>query len=277
MRVWHDGELLKGRVAISAFDRGLTLGDGVFETIAVTNGVPLWRFEHLQRMSAAAATLSIPFPEDKIDNAIDALTHRARGHNVLRLTLTRGEATRDLSSAGKSPTLIGTLQSFDADLRFKPATLITSSIRRNEHSPASGLKTTSYIDNILAAREAEAARADDAVVLNSKGIIACTTIANVFLAVEDVLITPPLADGALPGIMRSAIISSAKHLGIKVKEKSIKPSDAKKADAIFLTNSLRFIRPVTRYDGHRFRKPPKSVKMLIEALLQSEQDQLNLT
>jgi branched-chain amino acid aminotransferase len=277
MRVWHDGELLKGRVAISAFDRGLTLGDGVFETIAVTNGVPLWRFEHLQRMSAAAATLGIPFPEDKIDNAIDALTHRARGHNVLRLTLTRGEATRGLSSAGKSPTLIGTLQSFDADLRFKPATLITSSIRRNEHSPASGLKTTSYIDNILAAREAEAARADDAVVLNSKGIIACTTIANVFLAVEDVLITPPLADGALPGIMRSAIISSAKHLGIKVKEKSIKPSDAKKADAIFLTNSLRFIRPVTRYDGHRFRKPPKSVKMLIEALLQSEQDQLNLT
>jgi branched-chain amino acid aminotransferase len=277
MRVWHDGKLLKGRVAISAFDRGLTLGDGIFETIAVTNGAPLWRFEHLQRMSAAAAALGIPFPEDEIDNAIDTLAHRAGGHNVLRLTLTRGEATRGLGNSGKSPTLIGTLQSFDADLRFKPATLITSTIRRNERSPASGLKTTSYIDNILAAREAEAAKVDDAVMLNSKGNIACTTIANVFLAVDNVLVTPSLIDGVLPGIMRNAIISSARHLGIKVKEKSIKPSDAKESDAMFVTNSLRFIRPVTRYDNHRFRKPPKSVKLLMQALLQSEQEQLSLS
>jgi branched-chain amino acid aminotransferase len=276
MRVWHEGKLLKGRVAISAFDRGLTLGDGIFETIAVTNGVPLLRFEHLQRMAAAAATLGIPFPEDDIDNAIDALTHRAGGHNVLRLTLTRGEATRGLGSSGKSPTLIGTLQSFDSDLRFKPATLITSSIRRNEHSPAAGLKTTSYIDNILAAREAETTKADDAVMLNSKGNIACTTIANVFLVVENVLITPPLTDGVLPGIMRSAVVSSAKRLNIAVQEMSITPTDAKSADAMFLTNSLRFIRPATRYDDRRFRSTPKPIRQLMEALLQSEQDQLKL-
>ncbi len=276
MRVWHDGNLLKGRVAISAFDRGLTLGDGIFETIAVVNGTPLWRFEHVTRMAAAAQELGIPFKADAVENCIDALSHRAGGHSVLRLTLTRGDVARGLGANGNSPTLFGTLQSFDADLRFQPATLITSTVRRNLHSPASRLKTLSYIDNIIAGREAEAAQADDAVMLNTEGRIACATVGNVFLVVDGVLVTPPLTEAILPGIMRGAVIAAASHLSIPVQEMKLNPSDAVSADAMFTTNSLRFIRPVTKLDGKRMRTTSKTIKSLMKALLTSEQEQLSL-
>jgi branched-chain amino acid aminotransferase len=277
MRVWHEGKLLKGRVAVSAYDRGLTLGDGIFETLAVANGVALWRFEHLERMKAAAKTLGLPFSEDDVENCIDALTHRAGGHSVLRLTLTCGEATRGLASTGKTPTLIGTLQSIDADLRFQPAKLITSTVRRNLHSPSSRLKTLSYIDNILAAREAETAKADDALMLNTAGRIACASVGNIFLVVDNVLITPPVGEGILPGIMRNAVIAGARQNGITVQEMQLNPQDAVAADGMFITNSLRFARPVKSLDGKKFRTTSKSMKTVMQALLDSEQEQLSLS
>jgi branched-chain amino acid aminotransferase len=276
MRVWHEGKLLKGRVAISAFDRGLTLGDGIFETLAVVNGVALWRFEHLQRMQKAAQELGIPFPEDDIENCVDGLTHRAGGHSVLRLTLTRGESARGLAGDGKMPTLVGTLQSFDASLRFQPARLVTSTVRRNEHAPSSRIKTLSYVDNIMAAREADEMKADDALMLNTAGRIASATIGNVFMVNGDVLVTPALSEGILPGVMRQAVIAAAHLAGIKVKEKRLQPADAMTADGLFVTNSLRFVRPVTKLDSKRFRTTSKPMKTIIQALLQAEQEQLLL-
>jgi branched-chain amino acid aminotransferase len=140
-RVWFNTQLVKGAIGLSPYDRGLTLGDGVFETLAVKRGVALWRFEHVERMRAAAALLGIAFAEDAIENALDALSHRVKGAHVLRLTLTRGEGGRGLAGDSAKPSLIGTLQPFDEALRFQPATVVTSAVRRNLHSPASRLKT----------------------------------------------------------------------------------------------------------------------------------------
>jgi branched-chain amino acid aminotransferase len=275
-RVWLNAELLKGKLAFSATDRGLTLGDGVFETIAVTNTVALWRFEHLERMRKSAAALGIPYPEEKVENAIDALTHKTKGHHVLRLTLTRGDGGRGLAGAIEKPTLVGTLMPFDHTQRFKPASLITSSVRRNLNSPASALKTLSYIDNILAAREAQDKGADDALMLNSAGRVACTTIANLFLETEGGLVTPALGEAVLPGIMRAEIIRTARAFGIPVKEKRIAAKDLQSADHIFITNSLRFLRGVNRLDGKRFSIRSKLIDRIVQSLLQAEQEQLIL-
>jgi branched-chain amino acid aminotransferase len=275
-RVWHNTKPAKETVAMSAHDRGLTLGDGLFETIAVSSGVALWRFEHLERMRGAAETLGIPFPEADIENAIDALTHRARGHHVLRLTLTRGKGGRGLAGEIRKPTLIATLDPLDAKLRFQPVRLVTSSVRRNMHSPASGMKTLSYTDNVLAAREAAAAGADDALMLNSVGRIACSAIANVFLEMDGKLVTPPLSEGILPGIMRGAVLRVARHLGIPAREKQVKPAEAARADGLFLSNSLRFIRPVAALDGRRYGQRSMIVEALSRALLNAETEQLVL-
>ena len=275
-RVWFNNALVSGKLSLSAQDRGLTLGDGLFETFAVSKGIALWRFEHIERMRRAAAELGLPFPETDIENAIDVLTDRTKDQHVLRITLTRGEGSRGLSGDHVKPTLIGTLHPFDPILRFQPLSLLTSKVRRNLHSPSSRMKTTSYIDNILAAREAHAGDADDAVMLNTAGRVSCTTIGNIFFEIKGELVTPSLSEGILPGIMRDAVITLAKAGGIKVREKQIKGTDLAKADCIFVTNSLRFMRTVVKLDGKRFSSRSKLVDKIVQGLLNAEQEQIIL-
>jgi branched-chain amino acid aminotransferase len=276
-RIWLNTKLIKGKLPLSSHDRGLTLGDGLFETLAVRDGVALWRFEHIERVRAAAEAIGIPFPETDIENAIDALTHKTKGHHVLRLTLTRGEGGRGLAGEIKKPTLVGTLDPFDGQQRFQSVKLMTSAIRRNLNSPASRMKTLSYMDNVLAAREAAAAGADDALMLNSAGRVASSTIANIFFEKEGALITPALSEGILPGVMRAAVIRAVKQLGVQVREKQIKPADIATADGLFLTNSLRFIRPVAMLDGKRYAPRSKIVDELSRALQNAETEQLVLS
>jgi branched-chain amino acid aminotransferase len=276
IKTWLNNELWEGDLSISPNDRGLTLGDGVFETLAVTDGVVLWRREHLDRMSKACAELGLPFPQRQTGEAIDALTRHAKGLQVLRLTLTRGVGARGLAGTITKPTLIGTLQPFDVAMRFQPVTLMTTGIRRNLQSPSSRIKTLSYIDNILAAREAAAAGMDDAVMLNTAGRVACSTVGNVFLEVAGALVTPSLKEGILPGIMRDVVIAEAKKMGVTVRERQVRAPDIAKADAMFVTNSLRFLRSVTRCDKKRFTRPSKLLDSLCKGLLNAEQEQLIL-
>ncbi len=275
-RLWFNKGLVTGKLSLSAQDRGLTLGDGLFETLAVNKGVALWRFEHIERMRKAASELGIPFPETEIENAIDALTHRTKDHHVLRLTLTRGEGGRGLAGDIAKSTLIGTLQPFDANLRFQPVSLMTSTVRRNLHAPSSRMKTTSYIDNILAAREAHSAGVEDALMLNTAGRISCTSIGNLFLEVEGELVTPSLSEGILPGITREAVIRLARQAGIGVREKQVKATELAKADFAFVTNSLRYVRPVSTLDGRRFSSRSKLVDRIVQGLLNAEQEQIIL-
>ncbi len=133
-------------------------------------------------------------------------------------------------------------------LLLKPATLITSTIRRSTAAPSTRLKTLSYIDNIAAAREAASRAIDDALMLNTDERVACSTIANIFLLKGRKLVTPSRGQGILTGVMRQAVLSSAHHLGFACEERPVKPAELFKADAVFLTNSLRFVRPVTLLD-----------------------------
>jgi branched-chain amino acid aminotransferase len=131
---------------------------------------------------------------------------------------------------------------------FQPVALATSAIRRNPHSVASRLKTLSYIDNVAAAREAGSRGMEDALMLNTEGAVACSTIANVFLLKDGVLATPAREHGILTGVMRQALIAAAGQLGIATEERAIMAGELITADAVFLTNSLRFIRPVRALD-----------------------------
>ncbi|MFT3674035.1 aminotransferase class IV [Aestuariivirga sp.] len=249
--VWSDGALHQHEtISVSPKNRGLTLGDGLFETILAVNRVALWREEHLARLKGSAQVLGLGFPADEITQALDALL-AAGGENphVLRLTLTRGATARGLGGASKEPVVIASLDPFDTRLIGQPATLVTSKLRRSTSSIAATHKTLSYADNIAAAREAEAAGADDALLLNTDGHVACTTIANIFVVKGKRLITPARSEAILPGIMRGVLLAEAKALGFTAEETTIAPRELQDADAVFLTNSLRLVRPVTRIDG----------------------------
>ncbi len=269
-RIWFNGKLREGLIELSPQDRGLTLGDGIFETILVLDNVALWRDEHLLRMKADAQLLGLAFPADEIGRAINRLVSKTETHHILRLTLTRGAGGRGLAAVTDRPTLVGTLTGFDESLQFQPIRLLTSTIERNLKSPTSSIKSLSYLDQIMAAREASAAGYDEALMFNTKGRVACCSIGNVFLVIGETLVTPSLYEGILNGIMRQKVIAAASSAGIAVKERLVRLADLDRAESMFITNSLRYIRPVTALDDRRF-SPPTAIMQKILPILASMQ------
>jgi branched-chain amino acid aminotransferase len=262
--VWFNGAFVAGTLPLDADDRGFLLGDGVFETVAVINHKPLWLDEHVQRMAHAAAELGIVFnAEGTFSGLTEVLKKSAAQCEVLRITLSRGEAARGLAGDGTSPSLLIMLGEFAAKNLFQSCRLKVSQVRRNEFAPSSRLKTLSYIDGIAAAREV-AADADDALMLNTSGHVASATVASIFVLHGHELITPSLDQGILPGITRRVLLDHAKELGLKPVERAVPLEDIVRADAVFLCNSLRFIRPVTMLNGEPLGRG--SLDSLIEGL-----------
>jgi branched-chain amino acid aminotransferase len=254
-RVWFNGRRVDGPLPLDPADRGLLLGDGVFETVAVINGKALWLEEHLARLASAAAELGIAADLVLVRMAIASLLGEA-GFHVLRLTLTRGPAPRGLATSSENPSLLVTLDPLPRGFLLQPVKLATSAVRRNEFAPSSRLKTLSYADAAAAAREASALGADDALMLNTAGKAASSTIANLFLLKGSELITPDLSQGILAGIMRRAVLDLAPRLGLDPVERAVRPDELASAEAVFLTNSLRLIRPVTGLDGRTLGNRP---------------------
>jgi branched-chain amino acid aminotransferase len=251
---WFNGRLIDGPISLDPTDRGLTLGDGIFETLAVFNRRPAYLAPHLDRLGEGAEAFGIAISRAKIESGVGELCRaQPHEHGILRITVTRGPGTRGLAGSGDAPTVLMTLAAWQRRTINAPVRLATSTVIRNERSPTTRLKTLSYAENILAAREAAAKGADDALLLNSLGRVACTTISNIFIIRGAKLLTPPLSHGALPGIIRSRVMMLAASVGLDAQETEIHPRDLYSrplatSDMIFLTNSIRLIRPVTVFD-----------------------------
>lgn len=243
--VWYDGIFCSESLPLDPRDRGFLLGDGVFETIAVLNHKPLWIAEHLRRLEQSACELGIPVEMEFLRYGLDAVLSKSQSlFEVLRITVSRGLAERGLIGRNSLPKILISLEAFAPTNLFQPCRLKVSTIRRNEFAPSSRLKTISYIDGIMAAREV-AGDADDALMLNTAGHVASSTIGNIFLVRGDELITPALDQGILSGITRQLLLDNVP----KPVERCVDLTDLFGADAVFLCNSLRFIRPVTHING----------------------------
>jgi len=229
-------------MSLAADDRGFTLGHGLFETILFEGGVLQAWDAHLARLTRGCAVLGLPAPDLGACElaALDAAGGLARA--AVRLTWSAGPGERGLDPpADPKPRL--TVTAAPSALPVGPATLVTAHVRRNDQSPTSRLKSLSYLDNVLARAEARAAGGDEALMLNTRGEIACAAAANVFWVRDGVVFTPALDCGVLDGVERAAVMAR-----LDVREVRAGPADLAGA-AIFLTNSLIGVRPVSHLDG----------------------------
>jgi branched-chain amino acid aminotransferase len=251
MIAWWDGEVREGSVApFDLTDRGLTLGDGLFETMLACGGAIDQLDAHVARLTGSAGALAIPSDPDAIRAAALALAARASQSSVIRITLTRGRGERGLALPTEPhPVLFAVASPYRAELAFAAVRLATVSARRNDQSPTSRMKTLGYLDAVLGLREAVAAGADDALFLDTRGFVACSSVANVVAVADGRLLTPSLEHGVLPGIQRARLLRLAADAGLEPAEASLYPADLLRADAVFLTNSLRLLSPVTALDG----------------------------
>ena len=167
---------------------------------------------------------------------------------AVRLTLTAGSGGRGLDRPQTmTPRLVATAATSPRPL--EPARLMTAAVRRNDRSPASRLKTLSYLDNVLARAEARTAGADEALMLNTRDEVACAGAANLFWVRDGRLFTPALDCGVLAGIARGRVLAAARRLRIDCVEAHAAPTELEGAEAVFITNSLIGLRAVGAFDG----------------------------
>lgn len=248
MIVWLNGTLIAQEdAALGVGDRGFTLGDGLFETIKIKRGQPLRLAAHLRRLRSGAAILRLALNEtDDFWAEAIAATIAANGQDdgALRLTVSRGPGQRGLLPPQPGhPTLLLTLGALP--LVQPPARVVVAeSVRRNAHSPLARCKSLSYLDNILARLEAEERGADDALLLNTEGRVAESSIANLFVVGTDgILVTPPVSDGALAGVRRDDLLRAMVAI-----ERPLRLIDVLAAREAFLSNALS-IRPLIAVNG----------------------------
>jgi len=255
-------------MTIPADDRGFTLGDGLFETLLARAGELVRLQAHLERLTDGCAVLGLPAPDraeaERLMRRTLAEAGLGEARAAVRLTLTAGSGGRGLDRPAElRPRLAATAA--PAARPETPARLVVAAVRRNDQSPAARLKTLSYLDNVLARAEARAAGADEAVMLNTRGELACAAAANLFWIEDGRLATPALDCGVLAGTMRRQVLAQAAKLGVEACETRAGPEALRTAEAVFITNALIGVRPVAAIDG-RALAPHRLVEQLAAAL-----------
>ncbi|MDX6352478.1 MAG: branched-chain amino acid aminotransferase [Streptomyces sp.] len=243
--IWVDGGLRDEDAAtVSVMDHGLTVGDGVFETLKAVDGAAFAMDRHLRRLARSAQGLGLPEPDlDQVRRAGEAvLAANPMPYGRLRITYTGGTSPLGSERGDTGPTLVVALGT--ASVRPDTTAVVTVPWTRNEKGALAGLKTTSYGENVVALAQAHRNGASEALFANTQGRLCEGTGSNIFVVIGGKLLTPPLASGCLAGITRELV---AEWSGA---EEADLPFDAlDEAEELFLTSTLRDVQGIHAIDG----------------------------
>lgn len=233
-------------------DRLALFGFGLFETLLITEIGPLFVNLHWQRMNNGASLLGLPLPDKHewvklVQKFIDEKP--IPFPYALRVTLSGGSPQTGLDSQilFHQRTLPYTHAQYTLGIR-----LHLLSYPRNERSPLVSIKSTNYLENILAKEEAFFKGAEEGLWLNTKGYLSEGTMSNLFFIKDETLFTPALASGCLPGTRRQLILDVAQSLQIPTCQDLFPFSDLLLADEIFMTNALMGMMPVRQINDLSF-------------------------
>ena len=255
-----DGVIMESNEpAVSVNSRGLMYGDGCFETFCVYTGRSFKLKEHIKRLRSGLDFLQIEYPQEleieKVWPKIYELLNRNNLHQtkaIVRLQVWRQ------GGRGYSTESVASHYSIMCSKLNKPDTnsyrLATVDVKRIPSiSLPSQYKFANGLNYITAANQAKHKEADDALMTTVDGWISETTIANIFWLKEDVVFTPSEACDILPGITRRIILGLLKNqLNIAVKEGTFGMDEIKKAELVFICNSVKEIVPIAGIDETQF-------------------------
>jgi branched-chain amino acid aminotransferase len=255
VKIWLDGGLRDVEAArVSVFDHGLTVGDGVFETVKAVDGRPFALTRHLERLTRSARGLGLPEPDlDEVRRACAAvLEANPMPLGRLRITYTGGHGPLGSDRGEQGPTLVVALG--EAARRPDTTAVVTVPWTRNERGALAGLKTTSYAENVVALARAHERGASEALFGNTAGRLCEGTGSNVFVVLDGEIHTPPLASGCLAGVTRALTIEWT-----GAKETDLPLEVLRRADEVFLTSTLRDVQAVHRVDDRDLPGAPGPV------------------
>ncbi|WP_043684055.1 aminotransferase class IV [Streptomyces xylophagus] len=244
MKIWLDGGLQDSESArVSVFDHGLTVGDGIFETVKATDGKTFALTRHLDRLTRSARGLGLPDPDlDEVRRGCAAvLDANPMPLGRLRITYTGGHGPLGSDRGEHGPTLVIALG--ESNRRPDSTAAVTVPWTRNERGALTGLKTTSYAENVVALARAHQHGASEALFANTVGQLCEGTGSNVFVVLDGEIHTPPITSGCLAGITRALTVEWT-----GAKETDLPLDVLERADEVFLTSSLRDVQAVHLVD-----------------------------
>ena len=260
MQAFLNGRFIPEEQAVVPIsDRGLLYGDGLFESLRVRQGKPLWWDRHLERLhrGGQAIHLALPWSGSALRNFVETLIQQNElPESLLRLTLTRGSGpTRGYSPKGAHcPTLA--ITQHPLPLPLTPLRLATVSWRVCSSDPLARHKTANRLVHVLARGEAEDSGADEALLLNQEGFVAEAASSNVFWLDAGSVNTPPLSDGALDGVTRALVLELCQRRHLPTAERRVRPEELFRADGVFLTNSVMGIHAPSQLDQRPLPQSP---------------------
>jgi len=257
-----DGQLVNSEAAnISVMDHGLLYGDGVFEGLRFYNKRVFCCAEHLDRLadSACAIGLKLPMPCQQMVQAIEATVEASdQRDGYIRLIVTRGAGPLGIDSTlcanPRTIIIVDQLSLVPDVILQKGIKVIVAATRRfspDQLDPR--IKSLNYLNQIMARREATAAGASEAILLNQWGRIAEGSADNIFIVKAGVLMTPPISEGALDGITRKVVLQLAEQHNIATEQCPLTPMDLVTADECFLTGTGAEMIPVSAVGDQHLR------------------------
>lgn len=243
-----------------AVDRGLTYGDGVFRTVRVHAGKPMWWHAHLAKLAVDAQRLAIPAPPREVwEREASTLLAMAPTDCVLKLILTRGPGVRGYRPGGQPmPTRLLTLSAWPAHIETvaaRGAHVHLCHLRLSEQPRLAGIKHLNRLENVLAAMEWVDPTIDEGLMLDGAGRVVCGVSSNVFIYRNNTLFTPRLDRCGVAGVARARLIGIAANLKLVVHETDIYLDQLLQADEVMLTNSLIKLWRVARLGERTWESP----------------------
>lgn len=254
---------------VAALDRGCTLGDGLFETIAVRAGTPRFWSAHVERLREGCRRLALPPPP------VAALAHDAAslcaGDGTLRITWTRGAGSRGYAPAADPvPTRV---VAFHPGAAPAPRALALRwcDTRLASQPALAGIKHLNRLEQVLARAEWSDPAIDEGIMLAMDGRVIECVAANLFVVGEGILVTPDLADCGVAGTMRRRVLALAQTLGLDTAVRRVEVGEVEAADEVFVTNAVRGLAPVATIADRRLPAPGPLTRRLADALARQEQ------
>ncbi len=249
--IWLDGTPVQ---ALPLPDRGLELGDGLFETLLLESGKPLYLEHHLTRLRRGSAALALDVELDdvraQVDRICQVVVERGWPWVSLRVSLTRGASSRGYAADDNArPRCLLYVYPLDRDCASMaaPARVVLADIRLSLQPALAGLKHSNRLEQVLAASQAKKTGVDEALLLQSDGPVNSVSAGNIFLRRGRQLITPPVRDAGVAGTRRQLILDNwGAALGYSVAEDVCYLDDLQRADEIFYSNSLLGVRPIAQ-------------------------------
>ncbi|MFN7099472.1 MAG: aminotransferase class IV [Flavobacterium sp.] len=242
-------------------NRGFLFGDAVFETLKISNGKILFLEDHYFRLMASMRVIRMEIPMNfTMEFLEEQVLSVVKAQDILisaraRITVYRNDGGFYLPTSNTISYLIHAAPLENATYVFQNSPYVVDLFKDFYITKQllSSIKTTNKLVNITGSIFASENGLDNCLLLNDSKNVVEALQGNLFMLVGNKLITPPLTEGCLNGIMRKQILQLAKKInGIEVVEEVISPFDLQKADELFLTNVIQGIRPITQYRKKKF-------------------------